>query len=272
MSYQYNLQRCKGLAYNEYESTSDYIEDNIANVSDYRVFSSTAKKYADARDFFDSVKLVQSLRNLEINRFVIAVIGNTKVGKSSFLARLGLKSNVGAGIHTKQLTPHMLGGVMFLDFPGNDDTDETIRTEFLQNYRTVDMCIVVSEINKASTDGVFSLIDKLRIANDIPYLAFLNQCDRVIDDDENDDELSVDAFNEIVNEKTDKVTQQFRQNGIKTLKVYPTSFKRKAPDMTHYGVISVRDVMFIVKQLLDMENIKYNEVQLFEHIGGYREE
>ncbi|KAG0042511.1 hypothetical protein BGZ83_000380 [Gryganskiella cystojenkinii] len=272
LSYNNNLQRCGNLAGWEYIENSEYIEDNVANVSNYHVLSDRAKKYEDARDFFDSVKLIKNLRDLEINRFVIAVIGNTKVGKSSFLARLGLKTNARAGEHTRQITPHMLGGVMFLDFPGNDDTDEVIRNEFLQNYRTVDMCIVVSEINKASTDGVFHLIDKLRIANDIPYLVFLNQCDRVIDDDEIDEELSVDAFSEIVSEKTDKVTQQFHQNGIKTLKIYPTSFKRNVRNMTHYGVISVRDVMFIVKQLLDMENIKYNEAQLFEHIGGCREE
>ncbi|KAG0374777.1 hypothetical protein BGX24_009979 [Mortierella sp. AD032] len=274
ISYNNNLQRCRNLARGVYVDNSEYTEDNVAKVSNYRVFSESAKKYEDAQDFFDSVKLIKSLRDLEINRFVIAVIGNTKVGKSSFLARLGLKTNARAGVHTKQLTPHMLGGVMFLDFPGNDDTDEVIRNEFLQNYRTVDMCIVVSEINKASTDGVFSLIDKLRIANDIPYLVFLNHCDRVIDDDENDEdeELSVDAFGEIVNEKTEKVTQQFHQNGIKTLKIYPTSFKRNVRSLAHYGVISVRDVMFIVKQLLDMEDIQYNEAQLFEHIGGCRKE
>ncbi|KAF9388924.1 hypothetical protein CPB97_000118, partial [Podila verticillata] len=274
ISYHYNLRRCRDLALGVYEENSKYIEDNVANVSDYSVFSDRAKKYKDARDFFDSVKLIKSLRDLEIDRFVIAVIGNTKVGKSSFLARLGLKTNARAGVHTKQITPHMLGGVMFLDFPGNDDTDEVIRNEFLQNYRTVDMCIVVSEINKASTDGVFSLIDKLRIANDIPYLVLLNHCDRVIDDDENDEdeELSVDTFAEIVNVKTDKVTQQFHQNGIKTLKICPTSFKRNVRNLEHYGVISVRDIMFIVKQLLDMENIQYNEAQLFEHIGGCHEE
>ncbi|KAF9309609.1 hypothetical protein BG003_009548 [Podila horticola] len=272
ISYHNNLQRCRNLALGVYVKNSVYIEDNVANVSNYRVFLDRAKKYEDARDFFDSVKLIKNLRDLEINRFVIAVIGNTKVGKSSFLARLGLKTNARAGVHTKQLTPHMLGGVMFLDFPGNDDTDEVIRNEFLQNYRTVDMCIVVSEINKASTDGVFSLIDKLRIANDIPYLVFLNHCDRVIDDDEIDEELSVDEFGEIVHEKTDKVTQQFHQNGIQTLKIFPTSFKRNVRNLAHYGVISIRDIMFIVKQLLDMENIQYNEAQLFEHIGGCREE
>ncbi|KAF9172527.1 hypothetical protein BGX21_005382 [Mortierella sp. AD011] len=272
ISYHNNLQRCMYLARDVYVEKSEYIEDNVANVSNYSVFSDSAKRYKSARDFFDSVKLIKSLRDLEINRFVIAVIGNTKVGKSSFLARLGLKSNARAGVHTKQITPHMLGGVMFLDFPGNDDTDEVIRNEFLQNYRTVDMCIVVSEINKASTDGVFSLIDKLRITNDIPYLVFLNHCDRVIDDDENDEELSVDTFGEIVNEKTTKVTQQFHQNGIKTLKIYPTSFKRNVRNLADYGVISVRDIMFIVKQLLDMEKIHYNEAQLFEHIGGCHEE
>ncbi|KAG0278691.1 hypothetical protein BGZ95_003371 [Linnemannia exigua] len=269
-SYHNNLERCKHLACGVYGEDSEYIEDNIANVSDYSVFSDRAKRYEGARVFFDSVKLIKSLRDLEINRFVIAVIGNTKVGKSSFLARLGLKTNARAGVHTTQITPYMLGGVMFLDFPGNDDVDDVIRNEFLQNYRTVDMCIVVSEINKAATDGVFSLINKLRVANDIPYLVFLNHCDRVIDDDENDEDegLSIDAFHEIVNEKTDKVTRQFHHNGIKTLKIYPTSFKRNVRNLADYGVISVRDVMFIVKQILDMEKIKYNEAQLFEHIGG----
>ncbi|KAF9378245.1 hypothetical protein CPB97_009700 [Podila verticillata] len=268
ISYHNNLERCRNLARGVYEDNSVYIEDNVANVRNYSVLLVRAQRCEHARDFFDSVKLITSLRDLEINRFVIAVIGNTKVGKSSFLARLGLKSNPSAGTHTLRLTPHMLGGVMFLDFPGNDDTDEVIRNEFLQNYRTVDMCIVVSEINKASTDGVFSLIDKLRIANDIPYLVFLNQCDRVIDDDENDEKISADAFGEIVNEKSDRVTQQFHQNGIKTLKIYPTSFKRDMGNLANYGVISVRDIMFIVKQLLDMENIQYDEARLFENIGG----
>ncbi|KAG0294937.1 hypothetical protein BGZ97_004955 [Linnemannia gamsii] len=274
VAYRHNLRRCKNLALGVYKENSVYIEDNVAEVSDYSVFSDRAKRNEDAQDFFESVKMIKTLRDLEINRFVIAVIGNTKVGKSTFLARLGLKTNARAGVHTTQLTPHKLGGVMFLDFPGNDDTDEVIRNEFLRNYRTVDMCIVISEINKASTDGVFSLINKLRIANDIPYLMLLNHCDRVIDDDERDEdeEFSVDAFTGIVNVKTDMVRKQFHKNGIKALKIYPTSFKRNVRDLAHYGVISVRGIMFVVKQLLDKERIPYNANQLFEHIGGYHEE
>ncbi|KAF9967889.1 hypothetical protein BGZ73_000326, partial [Actinomortierella ambigua] len=264
--------RCMILAGDEYKDESEYIEEDVANVINYNVFLGRAKRFASAQHFFKSVKLIKRLRDLEINRFVIAVIGNTKVGKSSFLARLGLKSNAHASNHTKSLTPHILGGVMFLDFPGNDDTDEVIRNEFLKNYRTVDMCIVVSEINKASTDGVFGLIDKLRIANDIPYMVFLNQCDRVIDDDERDDDLPVEDFRKIVSEKINKVTTQFHLNGINNLKIFPTSFKRKSKDLKEYGVINVRDIMFIVKQLLDKEKIQYNVAELFEHIGGYHEE
>ncbi|KAF9972426.1 hypothetical protein BGZ73_004447 [Actinomortierella ambigua] len=270
--YDNNLERCRFLADDEYKEVSEYNEDNIANVTNYDVFKDRAKRFQNACDFFESVKLIKRLRDIEINRFVIAVIGNTKVGKSSFLARLGLKSNARAGVHTTCITPHILGGVMFLDFPGNDDTDDVIRNEFLQNYRTVDMCIVVSEINKASTDGVFSLIDKLRIANDIPYMIFLNQCDRVIDDGEGDEDLPIDDFNKIVNEKAAKVKTQFLHNGIKNLKIYPTTFHRRARDLREYGVIGVRDIMFIVKQLLDKEKVHYDVSGLFEHIGGYREE
>lgn len=230
------------------------------------MLAKTAVRPEKAKEYIKCVNIIHQLRHLEIKRFVIGVIGNTKSGKSTLLSKIGFNTKPSASVHTTELGYYNLGGITFIDFPGDDDINDDIKNEFLYNFRTIDMCVIVSEINKVTTDGVFNLINKVKVNYDVPYLALLNKSDSIIySNEENQNDLSQVDFKKVVDEKTAKIQNHFLKNKIASANIYPTCLISKRIDlalMKQYGVLSSRDVLNKIMKMLENDNIDFNKEQL----------
>jgi len=223
-----------------------------------------------AEKYIRCIDIIYQLRQLEIKRFVIGVIGNTKSGKSTLLSKIGCPTKPSASIHTTELGYYNLAGITFIDFPGDDDVNDEIKNEFMYNFRTVDMCIMVTELNKVTTDGVFNLINKVKVNYDVPYLVLLNKSDSVIyANDDDQDDLSLEQFNQFIGEKTIKIQEHFLKNRIASVDVYTTCLITKRVDlelMKQYGVLLPKDVFGKVIEMIENDDVVFNKDLLQSHM------